>query len=849
MTIERARILAVCVILLLVFAASAQGFESARVKSVIDGATVLLTSGEVVGYAGVKIPETEPETAERAAAFNESLVSGAEVRLEYDVEKRDFAGRLLAYVYVGRLFVNKELVELGFAEVDTETANIRYRKLLFRAQRQAFERRRGLWAERFGEEGAELVKAPEMPGAGAVDAAAAKGVPVSLPDEERPLAAVDVAYRFFIGDVFTYDATLTRRISSSTGQTQVEDAVDLSVELLWTVEDVDAKGGATITQSITTIEASAMSERISQEEVERMGQLAGRSVTAVLDSKGFIAEVRGMEELLDDAPPSFHSLLLDLFSNHTPLPGRQVKLGDFWWIQRALAFYGREGQMSLGMDAKSMVVDFAQVAQYRCAEISMEGTLGAQGGEEEGLESPVAATGKISNTYHVAYDDGLLARSEGEVEVLFASSAAQGAAGEVVIKDRRELALREVVRGENYLARKAAPTKADLTVYVGRDVVNLRGEATTKSPVLARLELGQELDILARKGDWYKVKYTYPVWGWIRSDLVEGEPSEAMLLQIPEEGEEWQEPGVQVAERVASPDVREKVIFYAEVEEALREREMAAAVAEAPEGMVYVSAGSFLMGSDVGEANASPVHEVFVEGFYIDRLEITNKEFQEFRQDFVFPQGEESHPVTGISWEDANVYCGWAGKRLPTEDEWEKAARGTEAFIYPWGNDFEAGRANTQEAEKGGTAPVGQYPGGASPYGAYGLGGNAAEWTASWYKAYPGNTSPDPDYGQTFKVLRGGSWFTPKEQATTFFRLHDNPGSARAYYGFRCAVSPQQAATLVQKEEVAQATPEAEKVVGPEAEPAVEYVPEGIVERLKFEVMKVVARILALIGR
>jgi formylglycine-generating enzyme required for sulfatase activity len=264
--------------------------------------------------------------------------------------------------------------------------------------------------------------------------------------------------------------------------------------------------------------------------------------------------------------------------------------------------------------------------------------------------------------------------------------------------------------------------------------------------------------------------------------------------------------------------------------------------------MVYVPAGDFLMGSGAGEANASPEHELFVDGFYVDRSEVTNKEFQAFRPDFVFSEGQEAHPVSGVSWEDANGYCESVSKRLPTEAEWEKAARGTDGLTYPWGNEFDSGRVNTEEAEKKGTLPVGQYSVGASPYGAYDMAGNVAEWTASWYAAYPGNSSPDPDYGSTFKTLRGGSWFMPKEQATTFARLHDNPNAKRAYYGFRCAIAPQQLAALAEKAAREEALRAAEEEIEREPAPPVERVPEGFVEKVLLKARELLARLKDLVG-
>ena len=216
--------------------------------------------------------------------------------------------------------------------------------------------------------------------------------------------------------------------------------------------------------------------------------------------------------------------------------------------------------------------------------------------------------------------------------------------------------------------------------------------------------------------------------------------------------------------------------------------------------MIAVPAGEFTMGSDVEDER--PPHTVFVDAFEMDKLEVTNQEFERFVQETgyvtdaekggdtswrYYAEGKPQHPVVKVSWNDAVAYCGWAGKRLPTEAEWEKAARGTDARVYPWGNQWDAARANAKEAGYRGTTAVGSFPAGASPYGVLDMAGNVAEWTTDWFKAYPGGDFYSPYFGEKYRVIRGGGWFSDQKLVRTTERSCSGVELANDDVGFRCA--------------------------------------------------------------
>jgi formylglycine-generating enzyme required for sulfatase activity len=224
--------------------------------------------------------------------------------------------------------------------------------------------------------------------------------------------------------------------------------------------------------------------------------------------------------------------------------------------------------------------------------------------------------------------------------------------------------------------------------------------------------------------------------------------------------------------------------------------------------LVYVPAGLFIMGSFIGTADEQPEHSVYLDAFWIDKTEVTNGMYALCVQSgscqkppepsnihsvyYSDPQFAE-YPVIALDWSSAEAYCSWAGRRLPTEAEWEKAARGTDGRNYPWGDTPPNNSRLNFNNSMGDPVPVGGFQGGASPYGVLDMAGNVNEWVEDWYDAdyytiSPHSNPTGPDDG-ILKVLRGGSWHTDEYNIRSADRHYLAPDIRNIVIGFRCALT------------------------------------------------------------
>jgi formylglycine-generating enzyme required for sulfatase activity len=224
--------------------------------------------------------------------------------------------------------------------------------------------------------------------------------------------------------------------------------------------------------------------------------------------------------------------------------------------------------------------------------------------------------------------------------------------------------------------------------------------------------------------------------------------------------------------------------------------------------MALVPAGEFTMGSTL-KADEKPVHRVYLNAFHMDKYAVTVEQYAKYLEatdveappewDIMNQPQHQKRPVVNISWSDAASYCKWAGKRLPTEAEWEKAARGTDGRLYPWGNEtptrLHANFGKKEWASHMALVPVGMFELGKSPYGIYDMAGNVWEWVNDWYdhdyyKKSPRKNPQGPATGKS-KVVRGGNWLYVQDFLRASFRFNAEPSARQFGYGFRCAKTAQ----------------------------------------------------------
>lgn len=228
---------------------------------------------------------------------------------------------------------------------------------------------------------------------------------------------------------------------------------------------------------------------------------------------------------------------------------------------------------------------------------------------------------------------------------------------------------------------------------------------------------------------------------------------------------------------------------------------------------VLIPAGQFIMGSDPridrdAKQDEQPQRQVYLSVYYISVHEVTNRQYAVYAREtglnFDLPSGKEDHPVTRVSWNDAQKFIAWLNRRigwkasLPTEAQWEKACRGGQAWIYPWGNQFDVRKLNSRESGISDTVSVGQHsPGGDSPYGLADMSGNVWEWTQDWYseREYRRSSAgqlkdPSGPTAGKARVLRGGSFKEDRVYARCTARFGYAPDQAFDHYGFRVALNP-----------------------------------------------------------
>ncbi|GAK49670.1 hypothetical protein U14_00893 [Candidatus Moduliflexus flocculans] len=351
------------------------------------------------------------------------------------------------------------------------------------------------------------------------------------------------------------------------------------------------------------------------------------------------------------------------------------------------------------------------------------------------------------------------------------------------------------------IALMPSSASAGQMMAVKNPQVNLRQTPTTTADnVIATILQDTEVEVLKRQGTWYNVRISDGRTGWI---------SEWGLKPSTESSPERIEPVLAKPDErpnelpTQMPEKTRQLSEDAQFDEPQRQAtsSILGGTGGSTENMMLIPANTAIIGSDPKELDRLQRHEhvsrdmvedekprqtVALSAFYLDRYEVTNADYKKFVdamryqpplnwQNGMYPPGTERHPVTFVSWSDAQAYAKWAGKRLPTAEEWEFAARGAQGLVYPWGNTFDTQRVNINQINKN-VAPVGSFEDDLSPFQIYDMGGNAMEWTQSHYQG-------DPE----FYVLKGGAWSSKRFEARGANKTPGQETYQLSHIGFRCA--------------------------------------------------------------
>ena len=346
------------------------------------------------------------------------------------------------------------------------------------------------------------------------------------------------------------------------------------------------------------------------------------------------------------------------------------------------------------------------------------------------------------------------------------------------------------------------PTNALAHFYLGEACRGLKDWACAEEHYQTSLKLDRVLRNPARHTTWTQGR-SLPCLDEGKQALAESNtpPSKVALA----------ENTLDIANRLGLDD--EQRSLYHQLREKIQEghhrsREKTVSIQSHEGSMAVVPAGEFIMGSSMGEADEQPVHWVYVETFFMDKYPVSVSQYARFLDatsqeappdwSIMNRSQHQKRPIANVDWPEAKAYCTWAGKRLPTEAEWEKAARGIDGRTYPWGNEhptkFFANASRDNWNNHGALTPVGTFEEGKSPYDIYDMAGNVWEWVSDWYdpdyyKTSPSRNPTGPSTGES-KVIRGGSWGSRPDALRSANREIHSPSIRGLGTGFRCAKTP-----------------------------------------------------------